>query len=166
MRLAEIVASVHQAEPPIVHDDLKPSNVLVRRAGAGIELHVTDFGIGGLAVARAVRQTRQPTNSREQLITEAVRGAYTPVYASPEQMARRRDQPADPRDDVHALGVIWYQLATGDLTMLHLPSDWREEVRRRGLSEGLTELLGACVASRAEKRPASAGDLATRLRRS
>ena len=115
-------------------------------------------------MARAVRQTQQPTNSREQLLTEAVRGAYTPLYASPEQMARRRDEPADPRDDVHALGVIWYQLVTGDLTMLRVPADWTEEVRGRGLSKELIGLLGTCLASKAEKRPASAGILAAELR--
>ena len=163
VRLAEIIAGAHRANPAIVHDDLKPSNVLIRRAADGIHLYVTDYGIGGLAVARAVRQTRQPTNSREQLLTEAVRGAYTPLYASLEQMTRRRDEPPDPRDDVHALGMIWYQLVTGELTMLRLPADWTDELRGRGLSEGLIRLLGTCLA-KAEKRPASAGILAGELR--
>ena len=40
-----------------------------------IDLRVTDFGIGGLAAERAVRETRQPTRSRQTLLTEAVRGA-------------------------------------------------------------------------------------------
>ena len=146
-----------------MHDDLKPSNILIRRAAEGLKLYVTDYGIGGLAVARAVRQTRRPTNSREQLMTEAVRGTYTPLYASLEQMTRRRDEPADPRDDVHALGVIWYQLVTGDLKMLRVPADWTDELRGRGLSEELIRLLGTCLAT-AEKRPVSAGILAAELR--
>src|SRR5689334_8118042 len=90
LRLAETVAHAHRANPPIVHSDLKPANILVRRgAGGEMELRVTDFGIGGLAAARAARQTRLASRSRQELMTEAVRGAYTPLYASPEQMKRR-----------------------------------------------------------------------------
>jgi WD40 repeat protein len=160
--LAEIVAFAHAARPPIVHGDLKPANVLVRRAAGGeVALWVTDFGIGGLAVARAAEDA---TRSRQELLTEAVRGAYTPLYASPEQMARRRGEPADPRDDVHALGVIWYQLVTSDLGMVRIPPDWRERVQELGLGEGLVRLQAACIASRADQRPANATVLAEQLR--
>ena len=130
----------------------------------GPELHVTDFGIGGLAVARAVRQTRQPTNSREQLLTEAVRGAYTPLYASPQQMTRRRGEPPDPRDDVHALGVIWYQLVTGDLTMLRVPAGLDGGAARARPERGVDPVAGDRCLAKAEKRPASAGILAAELR--
>jgi serine/threonine protein kinase len=157
LRLVEIVAHTHRANPPIVHGDLKPANVLVRRGADGkIGLRVTDFGIGGLAAAQAARETRQPTRSRHELLTEAVRGAYTPLYASPEQMLRRKGEPADPRDDVHALGVIWYQLLTGDLGMMSVPPDWREQIEERGLSAQHVQLLASCVASKAAKRPTSA----------
>ena len=164
LQLAETIAAAHRADPAIVHDDLKPANILVQRAADRPKLYVTDYSIGGLALARAVKQTRLPTNSREQLLTETVRGAYTPLYASPQQMTRKRDEPADPRDDVHALGVIWYQLLTGDLTMVRVPTDWTDELRGRGLTEDLTRLLGACFADKAEKRPANAGILAGELR--
>jgi serine/threonine protein kinase len=157
LRLAEIVAFAHKAEPPIVHGDLKPANVLVRRTPDGrLGLRVIDFGIGGLAAARAAQETRKPTRSRPALLTEAVRGAHTPLYASPQQMARRLGERADPRDDVHALGVIWLQLLTGDLGMMSIPSDWREQLVERGVGEALVRLLGACIAPKAEKRPASA----------
>src|SRR5207302_595465 len=56
-----------------------------------------------------------------------------------------------------------YQLVTGDLGLTALPSDWRVEVQERGLSAELTQLLAACIASKPEKRPASAVDLADRL---
>jgi formylglycine-generating enzyme required for sulfatase activity len=164
LRLVEIIAHAHRAEPPIVHCDLKPANVLVRRGADGkIALRVTDFGIGGLAAAQAARESRQPTRSRQELLTEAVRGAYTPLYASPEQMTRRKGEPADPRDDVHALGVIWYQLLTGDLGMMSVPPDWREQVEERGLGDDLVKLLASCIAPKAAKRPARAILLAQQL---
>jgi hypothetical protein len=157
LRLAEIVAFAHKAEPPIVHGDLKPANVLVRRMPDGkIALRVIDFGIGGIAAARAAQEVRKPTRSRPQLLTEAVRGAHTPLYASPEQMARRPGALADPRDDVHALGVIWFQLLTGDLAITSIPPDWREQLTERGVGEYLIRLVGACFAPKADKRPASA----------
>jgi formylglycine-generating enzyme required for sulfatase activity/serine/threonine protein kinase len=163
LRLAEVIAHAHGHG--IVHGDLKPANILVRRGADGkVALRVTDFGIGGLAAAQAARETRQPTRSRQELLTEAVRGAYTPLYASPEQMIRRKGEPADPRDDVHALGVIWYQLLTGDLGLMSVPSDWREQVEERGLEAELVRLLASCIAPRAEKRPGSAAVLAERLR--
>lgn len=161
--LVEIIAHAQRAE--IVHGDLKPANILVRRGSDGkISLHVTDFGIGGLASAQAAQESRHPTRSRQELLTEAVRGAYTPLYASPEQMMRRRGEPADPRDDVHALGVIWYQFLTGDLAMMSVPPDWREQVEERGLSDNLVKLLAACIAPKAAKRPASAIALVEQLR--
>jgi uncharacterized protein (TIGR03067 family) len=164
-RLAEIVAFAHQAEPPIVHGDLKPANVLVRRTPDGkMALRVIDFGIGGIAASRAAQEVRQTTRSRPQLLTEAVRGAHTPLYASPEQMARRPGVPADPRDDVHALGVIWFQLVTGDLALTSIPTDWRDQLTERGLSEELVRLIGACFAPKAEKRPASAVALVEQIK--
>ncbi|HTU23004.1 MAG TPA: SUMF1/EgtB/PvdO family nonheme iron enzyme [Gemmataceae bacterium] len=164
LHLVEIVAHVHRADPPIVHGDLKPANVLVRRGTDGkIGLRVTDFGIGGVAAAQAARESRQPSRSRHELLTEAVRGAYTPLYASPEQMTRRKGERADPCDDVHALGVIWYQLLTGDLGMMSMPPDWREQVEERGLDAELVKLLASCIAPKAAKRPASAIALAEQL---
>jgi serine/threonine protein kinase len=156
LHLAGIVASAHRANPPIVHGDLKPANVLVQRDESGkVKLRVIDYGIGGLAAARAARETKQKTRTRQELLTDAVRGAYTPLYASPQQMTRGQGEPADPRDDVHALGVIWLQLLTGDLGMISVPPDWREQVEERGLNEGLVKLLASCIASKPDKRPAN-----------
>jgi serine/threonine protein kinase len=164
LRLAEVVGHAHQSG--IVHCDLKPANVLVQRGEAGkFTLRVTDFGIGGLAAARAARETRQPTRSRKEIQDEIVHGAYTPLYASPQQMTRRLGEPADPRDDVHALGIIWLQMLTGDLGMMNVPPDWREQVEECGLQNGLIKLLACCIASKAEKRPATATVLVEELKR-
>ncbi len=113
LALAEIVAFAHRLKPPIVHRDLKPANILVQRSRGGqIAFRITDFGIGWIATARAIQAGHVPT-SPSQFLTMDVRRSGTGPYASPEQL--RCDDP-DPRDDVHALGVIWYQMLTGDLT--------------------------------------------------
>jgi serine/threonine protein kinase len=153
LRLAEIVGYAHRLSPPIVHRDLKPANVLVQQIPDGeFVLRVADFGIGGIAADRALQQSSRET-PRGQALT-ALRGACTPLYASPEQ---RRGLPPDPRDDVHALGVIWYQLLTGDLNA-EAPRglQWYKELREAGMSEGLLNLLASCVESRAANRPADA----------
>ncbi len=162
LELVEIVAFAHQAD--IVHDDLKPANILVQRNQGDVALRITDFGIGGVATVVAVQESRRPTRSRQVLMTEAVRGAYTPMYASPEQMRRRPPEKPDPRDDVHALGVIWFQILTGNLTMLNVPTNWFRQVKERGLSEELSELLESCFAPEAANRPKNAVVLAGYLK--
>jgi serine/threonine protein kinase len=159
-RLAEIVAHAHMLAPPIVHRDLKPANILIERSADNkIRLRVTDFGIGGIAAARLLHGTRCQTASQRDQLSTCLRGSYTPIYASPQQV---KGEPPDPRDDVHALGVIWYQLLTGDLTA-GLPADWVTVLRDLGQPQPLIEALGACVASRSDKRLPSAAALAERL---
>jgi serine/threonine protein kinase len=159
LRLAEVVALAHKLNPPIVHRDLKPANILVERSPDNkVRVRVTDFGIGGVAAAQALQETRR-SSTRGQELSTALRGAHTPIYASPQQV---RGEPPDPRDDVHALGVIWYQMLTGDLTSA-IPADWVTVLQELGQPAPFVQLLGTCVASRPEKRPASASVLAERL---
>ena len=114
-----------------------------------------DFGIGGLSASQSLEDLRQ-SGSHALLQSEAVRGAYTPLDAAPEQIRRARGQPADPRDDVHALGVIWFQMATGKLDLLQIPPDWADDLRTRGMLEEQIAIIGACIASNQDKRPADA----------
>ena len=110
--MARIVAFAHGQSPAIVHRDLKPANIFVRRRDGKLAFKIADFGIGRLSAREALHklQTGRTRPSERQLNT--VLGAYTPLYASPEQMD---NGPPDPRDDVHALGIIWFQLQTGRL---------------------------------------------------
>jgi serine/threonine protein kinase len=160
-RLAAIVGFAHRLNPPIVHRDLKPANVLVQRTAEGDWLlRVTDFGIGSVAALPALRESRQGTTTRGEQMATALRGAHTPLYASPQQV---RGDPPDVRDDIHALGVMWYQLLIGDLVSGAPTGLWADELEEAGLSRDLIRLLGACVAARAEKRPADAAKLAEQL---
>jgi formylglycine-generating enzyme required for sulfatase activity len=75
----------------------------------------------------------------------------------------RGDKP-DPRDDVYALGVIWYQFLMGDLTS-PAPTGrrWIDVLRGRGMSDPALDLLSSCFEGDPAYRPADAGMLAERL---
>jgi formylglycine-generating enzyme required for sulfatase activity/serine/threonine protein kinase len=161
-RVAQIVTPAHRATPKLVHRDLKPSNILVERGEDGkIVLRVTDFGIGGVA-AQPVLERSRSTSSLAENMASVLTGSYSPLYASPQQM--RGDKP-DPRDDVYALGVIWYQLLTGDLTS-PAPTGrrWVDDLRKRGMGDAAVDLLSSCFESAPAHRPDDAGILFERLR--
>lgn len=156
-RLARIVGAAHQQG--VVHRDLKPANILLQPQDGKLYPKVADFGIGGIAVNRAMQATR--AGGADPLQITAVRGAYTPLYASPQQM---RGDPPDPRDDVYSLGVIWFQVLTGDLTA-GAPTGraWQKPLTEAGMTPPLLALLEACIEQQPHHRPASALQLAERL---
>lgn len=159
-RLAEIVGHAHAQSPPIVHRDLKPANILVQPAPDGsMRLRVADFGIGGIAARPAGGSTRG--KSAASMEVTSLRGSHTPLYASPQQA--RGEAPAT-QDDVHALGVVWYQFLTGQLDA-PAPSGmrWLKRLAEQGVPEGQIALLAACVEPEARDRPATAGEIAVRL---
>jgi serine/threonine protein kinase len=160
-RIAQIVSAAHRATPKLVHRDLKPSNILVARQAEGkLVLRVTDFGIGGVA-AQPVLERSLSSSSLEGNLSSVLTGSYSPLYASPQQI--RGDKP-DPRDDVYALGVIWYQLLVGDLTRpAPTGRKWIEALRRRGMSDAAIDLMGWCFESDPADRPDDAGILAEKL---
>src|SRR5262249_14726273 len=83
----------HAHEHGIIHRDLKPGNILVDASG---QAHVTDFGL-----ARDRAHSSKLTGSGEIL--------GTPAYMAPEQ-ARGQKELIGEATDVHALGVILYEM--------------------------------------------------------
>ncbi|MFT3699276.1 MAG: serine/threonine-protein kinase [Kofleriaceae bacterium] len=100
LALCEAVQHAHLKG--VIHRDLKPSNVMVREPDERIV--VLDFGVARLAQDDG----KTPGHTRAgELIG-------TPLYMSPEQ-ARLRPDEVDVRTDVYTLGVMLYELVSGQL---------------------------------------------------
>ncbi|WP_162136300.1 serine/threonine-protein kinase [Zavarzinella formosa] len=156
-QLAKTVGHFHRQNPPIIHRDLKPSNILFDRRRQ--KLRITDFGLGAMVATKAIDNEKNGTISRLSREVSFLSGSHTPLYASPQQ---RNGEPPDPRDDVHALGVIAFQMFTGHLDRGAGPH-FLEELREVGVVEELIEILRACVAHRPGWRPADASVLSDQL---
>ncbi len=90
-----LAALGHAHRQGIVHRDVKPENLMVTRDG---DVKVADFGL-----ARAYADAQ---------ISEAGTVTGTVQYLAPEQL---RGEPADPRTDLYALGIVAFELLTGRL---------------------------------------------------
>jgi serine/threonine protein kinase len=91
----------------IIHRDLKPANLFwIRRADGQLSIKVLDFGISKLT---DLSDGGEGAGSVTK--TSAIMGS--PLYMSPEQM--RSTKTADAQSDIWALGVILYELVTGNV---------------------------------------------------
>ena len=149
--MARAVHSLHKQN--VCHLDLKPANVLVRADGSAVLL---DFGLSCHA-------------HYPDLLAEELRKAIgSPAWIAPEQVVGVR---GDPRSDIFAIGVMLYELATGELPFGEPATPgglrqrlWMDPVpprkRRADLPEWLQEVILRCLEPVADKRYPSASHLA------
>jgi tRNA A-37 threonylcarbamoyl transferase component Bud32 len=95
--------AIHEAG--IVHRDLKPENIYLERDQDGVFPKILDFGIAKSIDRRGSR--RSVLTTKEGIVVG------TPEYMSPEQARGQRD--LDARADVWSVGVILFELLTGEL---------------------------------------------------
>jgi serine/threonine protein kinase len=90
----------------LIHRDIKPENLLIDRLG---RIKIADFGIAKIT-------TTDPTSAIGHWslnIGHSAEGGGTPAYMAPEQ--RTHPAAVDHRADLYALGVVFYQMLTGEL---------------------------------------------------
>jgi serine/threonine protein kinase len=129
-QLCEILAYLHSQNPPIIHRDVKPQNIIVDEHGL---VTLIDFGI-----SRTFDETAQ----------EDTLCLGTRHYAAPEQYGFAQ---TDPRSDIFSLGVLLLWLLTGKTNTRQarelLPNSW------------LTHVIGRCIAFNPEARYQTAAQL-------
>jgi len=103
LQISDALAHAHQRR--VIHRDLKSSNVVITPEGRA---KVLDFGL-----AKRLREQDLDAVTRSQMsLTEAGAIVGTLHYLAPEAL---RGRPADERSDLWALGVMLYEMATGQL---------------------------------------------------
>ena len=160
LQACEALAECHRSG--IVHRDLKPSNLFCVQSADGAPLiKLLDFGISKLNTT-----TVDGVMTAEHLIMGS------PRYMSPEQFASASE--VDHRTDVWALGIILYELITGevpfaDSTLLKIWDKVRSaalrplEELRRDAPAALNPVLEKCLAKQPEERYQNVAELAKAL---
>jgi len=109
-QLCDALQYAHDAG--IVHRDIKPENILLDRRG---RVKVADFGLAKLVGLSAPIDRDEPSDPSDPCheTTHASLVMGTPAYMAPEQ--RERPSEVDHRADIYSLGVVFYQMLTGEL---------------------------------------------------
>ncbi|HXB60191.1 MAG TPA: serine/threonine-protein kinase [Candidatus Acidoferrales bacterium] len=98
-------------ERGIVHRDIKPENILLSKEG---QIKIADFGVAKImAQASDERSVEKISSALSDELTEAGSVLGTPQYMAPEQVAHPLE--VDHRADIYSLGVVFYQMLTGEL---------------------------------------------------
>ncbi|MDF2958261.1 MAG: Serine/threonine protein kinase, partial [Candidatus Alkanophagales archaeon MCA70_species_1] len=138
----------HAHSEGIIHQDLKPSNILFKDGKAKI----TDWGLSKLKAG-----------SRSSSIT-----AFSPLYAAPEHFSKKFGK-RDERTDIYQLGVIFYELVTGKLpfegedvaeisfSIINEEPTPPSEINPK--SKGVEHIIMKCMAKRKEERYQSVDEL-------
>ena len=154
LKICEALEYVHRNG--VVHRDLKPENIMVDSED---QIKLIDFGIAGIA------------GMRRLTFGKLTRTMGTPDYVSPEQVRSKR---GDARSDLYALGVMFYEMLTGEVPfqgdnplvvlndrLLNHPVPPRE--LDPAISPQLQEIIYRALERNPENRYASAGEFAKDL---
>jgi eukaryotic-like serine/threonine-protein kinase len=156
-QIAQGLAAAH--EKGIVHRDLKPENLFVTKDG---HIKILDFGLAKLVQVEGSGNTSKIPTATEPGVVMGTLG-----YISPEQI---KAEPVDARGDIFALGVILYEMLSGqrpfrgDSAGEIMASILKEDppdlsATNKTISPGLERLVRHCIEKKPERRFQSARDL-------
>jgi serine/threonine protein kinase len=172
-RVCSIVAQVAAALDAahrlgLVHRDIKPANIALVGPGSMPDpssdyVKVLDFGIAKLKEAHLA-----DSKVRHETMTGTGMVIGTPAYMSPEQARGLKGEQLDGRSDLYSLGVVAYQMLTGDLPlkadstlellMAHISTTPKpvQEVRPDlRIPAAVADVVMRCLEKNRELRPAS-----------
>lgn len=160
LQVVEALAAAHQEG--IIHRDIKPDNIIIRRDGL---VKVLDFGIAKLVAF-------DPSMNADHLTTHTGIVMGTAAYMSPEQA---RGQKVDHRTDIFSVGVMLYEMLTGRKPFAG--DTWSDVIAAVLMTEptslavlapsvpaSLQEVVARCLQKKPEQRFQTASDLAFSLR--
>lgn len=129
----------------VLHRDIKPENILLDAQG---RVKIVDFGIAKIL---------DENGGDEMMLTQSGARLGTAPYMAPEQI----EKPAtvDHRADIYSLGVVFYEMLTGELPLgrFAAPSE------KAAVSGGMDEIVFRALAKERERRQQSAGEFKTQI---
>src|SRR5512143_1640586 len=162
--LTDAVSAAHRQG--ILHRDLKPENVMLTPDG---RLKVLDFGLAKLRFDTPDEGDADRTMRETKSVTQDGRIVGTVAYMSPEQA---QGLPVDHRSDIFTLGILLYEMATGERTVrgstnLSVLSSILKDTPRPAseLRDDIPKPLARMIQRALEKRPEDRYQSASDLRR-
>lgn len=169
-QICSAVAAAHSVG--VFHRDLKPSNIFMRQDASGTwHPMLADFGIGALANRTLLDLHRIPHASLMQsMLVGSVKGSGTLMYRPPE--LESGSQRATTQADVYALGVILFQMVSGNFNrpagigweeLLQQAPDEASSLQSDTKIQILRQDIRDSIHADPDSRLSSAAELATRL---
>jgi serine/threonine protein kinase len=145
----------------IIHRDIKPENIALVNGEQGDLVKVLDFGITKLREGRL----KDEAGTMALTATGTVFAIGTPEYMSPEQV---QQQDLDGRSDLYSLGLVFYEMLTGDLPfhaesqaewfLAHVreaPRPLHEQAAGVRIPTGVADLVMSMLEKEPSRRPAA-----------
>ena len=155
-QVATAMGAAHSAG--VLHKDIKPANILISEQGGTPKACLTDFGIGLLTDPNALKEKGiTATGLTKTLVAgKSSSTSGTAMYLAPEL---HEGKPPSEKSDIYGLGVVLYQMATGDLNHA-MAAGWERDIEDPLLRDD----IAACVDGNPDHRFATAEEVAGRLR--
>lgn len=128
----------------VLHRDIKPENILIDTAG---RVKIADFGVAKL----------RGEEGRHVSLTLSGSALGTPAYMAPEQIERPQD--VDHRADIYSLGVVFYEMLTGELPLGRFPAP----SEKPGVDPRLDSVVFRTLEKQRERRWQTAGEMKTQV---
>jgi len=124
----------------VVHRDIKPSNILIHKSG---KVKVADFGLARIL----------GPDSPDSSLTVSDQSLGTPYYMAPEQCDR--SQKVDHRADIYSLGVVMYEMLTGELPL----GNFEPPSRKAGVTARVDDIVLKSIKTDPARRYQQAGQI-------